>query len=486
MKHVASLFPVLILAIPSGLLPAQQNQQQPQPPNAPAQNQAQAQRGGAPPQIADPTPYTSKDGKIKGWKVVIPGNRALATPAVVDGKVLVGGGFGSHEFYAFDAATGKKAWTYQTADDGPTAAVVADEYIAFNTESCELEILALDGKPVWKKWLGDPLMSMPAIADGKVFMAYPNSKGDKEHYLAAFDLKTGKEAWKKKIPGEIITAPVIDKQQVYAATLEGTLSCFKLNNGELVWAEKKNATSSPMVWNDRCYFGRRLEVTVKKDGKDVKEQNEVVAGRGVSASDTVKSLEATKQKAEYLDFAKRNAASPQEKKLQEADAGVGFGGGKGDAKISQAMGNLGQASVSGVWSYQGSRPFVYKDQLFSAMGDNLQCIDPKTEKVIWKQQIRREKSDQVLDGTVTPPAIVNDKMFVGTTFGEVQCRSVKTGELLWSANIDEPVVFQPAVAKGRVYVSTSTGHLYCLETGDEKDDGWLMWGANAAHSGSGK
>ena len=45
------------------------------------------------------------DGK-SGWKARIPGHRALATPAVVDGMVFVGGGFGSHEFYAFDAESG--------------------------------------------------------------------------------------------------------------------------------------------------------------------------------------------------------------------------------------------------------------------------------------------------------------------------------------------------------------------------------------------
>jgi outer membrane protein assembly factor BamB len=31
----------------------------------------------------------------------------LATPAVFDGKVFLGGGFGSYEFYALDAKTGK-------------------------------------------------------------------------------------------------------------------------------------------------------------------------------------------------------------------------------------------------------------------------------------------------------------------------------------------------------------------------------------------
>ena len=48
------------------------------------------------------------------------------------------------------------------------------------------------------------------------------------------------------------------------------------------------------------------------------------------------------------------------------------------------------------------------------------------------------------------------------------------------------VVFQPVVAGGRVYVSGNTGTLYCLETGDARDDGWLMWGGNAAHNGPAK
>ena len=52
--------------------------------------------------------FTTKDGK-SGWKARIPGKRALATPAVVDGMVFIGGGFGSREFYAFHANTGKPA-----------------------------------------------------------------------------------------------------------------------------------------------------------------------------------------------------------------------------------------------------------------------------------------------------------------------------------------------------------------------------------------
>jgi len=35
----------------------------------------------------------------------------------------------------------------------PTAAVVEDDHVVFNTESCELEVLTMEGKSVWKRWL---------------------------------------------------------------------------------------------------------------------------------------------------------------------------------------------------------------------------------------------------------------------------------------------------------------------------------------------
>ncbi len=334
-------------------------------------------------EVGNPIPFRSKDGTRKGWKLVIPGGRPLATPAVADGRVFLGGGFGSHEFYAFDATTGKKLWVYRTKDDGPTAAVVADGYVAFNTESCELEVVTVEGRPVWKKWLGDPLMSMPAAEGGKVYMAYPDSKGDRKHYLACFELKTGKELWKHAIAGEIITAPVIDRDRVFLATLEGTLSCFK-PDGELAWQEKRNATSAPLVSGGECYFSLRAQTTVKKGDKDVAQQNEALARRGGEAKDAVKEIAATTCPADYLDYGKRQLHSPVESSYQMMDAGVGFAGAsKGDAKIAQAR-NVGQNSVAGVWSYQGSRPQVAGQRLYSAMGSTLNCVDLKTEKLLWK------------------------------------------------------------------------------------------------------
>ena len=108
------------------------------------------------PRVAPPVPWQSKDGLRKGWKVSIPGGRPLATPALADGRLFLGGGFGSYDFYALDAVDGHVLWQYQTEDDGPTAAVVLEDYVAFNTESCELEVLEQRGPARVEEVAGRP------------------------------------------------------------------------------------------------------------------------------------------------------------------------------------------------------------------------------------------------------------------------------------------------------------------------------------------
>jgi len=73
------------------------------------------------------------------------GEESLARIAIVDGQ------------------TGAVVWRAKTSDDGPSAAVVENGYVAFNTESCTVVVCqAKTGKVVWQEWLGDPLMSQPA------------------------------------------------------------------------------------------------------------------------------------------------------------------------------------------------------------------------------------------------------------------------------------------------------------------------------------
>jgi outer membrane protein assembly factor BamB len=434
------------------------------------------------PHVNDPIAFQAKDSAIRGWMVAIPGGHPLATPAIANGHVVLGGGFGSYDFYAFDAYTGRVAWQYQTNDDGPTAAVVADGFIAFNTESCELEVLTVAGRPVWKRWLGDPLMSMPAIGGGRVFIAYPDSRGDHHHYLGAFDLRTGRDLWRQRISGDIITAPVLADGHVYLATLDGTLYCFH-QDGAAVWQDSKDVTSAPAVWQDQCYFSQRQEVPSDRPGESA-QQTEYVSARGMAAGSATVAMPCTGTQADYLDYAKRSRRSPHHRAYEVADGAVGFAAFKGHAKIEQAMRNLGKGQIAAVWAHQGSKPFLSRGRLYSALGETLHCVDPQSQAPHWKQSPRpRPQEPELLDSVFTPPAIVNGKLFLGTLDGEVLCLSAQSGETIWSAQVGEPILCQPAVAHGRVYAATRAGHLFCLETGDSADHGWLMWGGGPEHNG---
>jgi Ca-activated chloride channel homolog len=469
-----------------------------------------------------PIHFTSKEGK-RGWRVTIPGGQPLATPAVAEGKVFVGGGLASRDFFALDAETGKTRWHYGTADVGPTSPSVYSGYVTFSTESCELEVLTTNGDPVWKKWLGWPLISQPAVADGRVLASFPVTEaGGSQQYLASFELKTGKEQWRQKIAAEVIAAPVIENRHVLVATVDGALCCFRADDGKAVWiATGVNATSAPTVWSDRCWFGRWQESAASELSEVAAGKTEQMASRRMSAGGALSGLESTNHPADYLGSA-TIAAWPRRSSVASGQNGPSASADLSEATAPSAVAaplkpwafhglattppsfadamrkanlNLGASEIGGLWVYQGSRPLFYEGRLYAAMGDSVTCIDIKTEKILWSKSFRPAKGTQTAQSTptakepwqrhptVTPPVLVNGKVFFGTSYGEVVCLLAASGETLWKATIGHPIVAQPAVEGGRIYLPTKPGILYCLETGDPKDDGWPMWGGDAKHSG---
>ena len=220
-----------------------------------------------------PVAFQTSDGKL-GWVLRIPGHRPIATPAYAHGRIFVGGGYGSHEFYAFEAKTGALAWKIATADDGPTAAVVEDGYVAFNTESCTVIVVEeTTGKVIWQEWLGDPLMSQPAISEGRLFIAYPaGQRNGKDHSpspvlnrdesgyrLLAVDLKTGRHLWEQEIPSDVISAPVVDRGHVYATCFDGTSLAVEASSGRVLWKKPGSATTAPIVAGNEVILTRKLQ-----------------------------------------------------------------------------------------------------------------------------------------------------------------------------------------------------------------------------------
>ena len=421
-------------------------------------------------------------GSRQGWRVALQPGRAVATPAVAHGLVLVGGGFGSHDFYAFDARSGDLAWHLKTKDDGPTAAVAWDGHVVFNTESCTLMVTDIArGRVVAERWLGDPLLAQPAVAHGRVFMVFPDRGA---HWLGAFTLPALEPLWKTRVSHDVISAPVCAEGSVWLSTFDGAVWCVDEGSGAIKWTRPLGATSAPWVAGGSVYVAHRADRYAHHG-----------AGAGVSPHDgSVPSnpVERTARfQSENGDLASAwnpKAAPYLEERWGEArksrsaqeDASVGFGHAPASAKLHMSADLVGERTVSGTWRFQGSRPVTAGGLLFDSSGDRLEAHDLGSNALVWSWD-----GDRSVDGErrLTPPAVANGRVWAGTWAGSVRSWDAASGARRWEVPVGAPCHWQPVVADGWVYAGLEDGSLVGFRTDDPADDGWPMWGGGPGHNG---
>lgn len=440
----------------------------------------------------------------KGYSIQLPSKAPISTPTVYNGKIYVGGGFHSKEFYCFDAATGKLVWGRDLDDDGPSSAVCSDGVVIFNTESCTIFALnAETGDLLWSHWLGDPLTSAPAIADGKVFSSYPASgRADGQadgaiqqnanaappkpaeakpnpqasHALACFDLKTGKILWQRWIDSDVMSAPVAVDGELFVTSFAGIVYKFKQSDGTILSATRSRATSAPIVVDHQVVVTKRADAGGEKDAP--KEQ---IAGLDRSSNATTFAGDA--KDAKYLD-PNIQANSALKASGVTLDAANGFGGGLApiSANATAAVANAGVSNVSTMQAFQGSRPVYNGGFCYNSMGNEFLCSNAATGKTEWKLELTGDL-EKMGGALASPPAAVADQIFLATLQGEVLRLDAKAGKILEKYAVGSPIRAQPAIEGGRIFVGTFDGKLVCIDTRNPKFTGWSTWGGNAAHTG---
>jgi outer membrane protein assembly factor BamB len=423
-----------------------------------------------------------------GFCIQLASQTNIPTPAVVNGNLYLSGGFGSRQYYSFDAVSGQLKWAIDLDDDGPSSPAIQDGVIVFNTESCT--IFACDlvtGKPIWSWYLGDPLMSMPTIANGIVFTSYPASyegtavKTAKDtankqltifpsHVLVAFDLKTGNVLWQKWIDSDIMSAPVAKDDMLYVTTFSGALYKIKQKTGTILEAKAIRATSAPVFdRNDEMIVSRRTD----KENDSVFSESIIIGSGNMRRS-------LYRKDAYYLDN-KVQVVSGLKAEATKMDAGNGFSSGAPvSANWEAADINIGQSNVASLQSFQGSRALYYRGFLYNTMGDEIVCTD-SSGKVNWKYALDGDlKKEGGFMGT--PPVYANGHIIIATLSGEVLVMDAKTGKINKKYVIKDPVRYQPVAEKGWIYVTTVNSKLYAINTGNPAITGWNMWGGNAART----
>jgi Ca-activated chloride channel homolog len=449
-----------------------------------------------------------------GYTIQLPNNTNVPTASVYDGKVLVSGGFGSKQYYAFDAQTGEKKWAINLDDDGPSTAAIENDMMVFNTESCTIFACNVQtGEQLWSYWLGDPLMSSPTIANGKVFTAYPAHYGSSAqgnlyndnhvptqqqlthktttsftdlsklkleanihptHVLACFELKTGKILWQKWIDGDVMSAPVAQDNMLYITTFPGTL--FKINQetGDMLSAKRMRATSAPVIYQNEILVSQRAD----RSGETVSEQFSIM-----SKQNTQLERKIAKKEAPYLDkqVQERTTFKGAAEKM---DSGNGFSGGApANSGWMQASDNIGYSNVSSLQSFQGSRALHFKGNNYTTMGDELICNNPQNDKEVWK--IKLDGDLKQAGGFMgTPPLNVGNYIVIATFTGEILILEAESGKLHKKYQTKESIRYQPVVENGWIYATSTNGKLIAINTQNPALTGWSQWGANAARTNS--
>jgi PQQ-dependent dehydrogenase (methanol/ethanol family) len=140
------------------------------------------------------------------------------TPLVVNGRVYVTSPWS--KLYAFDAKTGKQLWKFDPKVPGEFAVKLCcgivnrgvgawkDNIIWGTLDGRLIAVNAKSGKKVWEVQATDPAQALsitgaPRIADGRIFIGEAGSEFHQRGYVAAYDVRNGKELWRWwSVPGD--------------------------------------------------------------------------------------------------------------------------------------------------------------------------------------------------------------------------------------------------------------------------------------------
>ncbi|MEM9070771.1 MAG: PQQ-binding-like beta-propeller repeat protein [Myxococcota bacterium] len=453
----------------------------------------------------------------EGWSTRV-AQSWLRTPAYADGRVFVGGGIGSRDFYAFDARTGEELWRTRVSDVGPTAALVHRGRVIFGSESCHVHVLdAETGAIVWERFLGDPLTAAPSVGGGRVYAAYLAQAG---WSLAALDLASGEPVWNLLLGHNVIDAPVYHQEALYLATTDGSVRAIDADTGRPRWTRAVDALGAPTRVGDEIHVvawpqhgDQPIRLRFQLRGYDpgyaevFAQLEERLNALGACAwSEPVRvplQLQEGRVRADVSGAPEAAQeclrASLGKMRVPPDDTGVHelllSRGRQHIARLDAASGEVrpsfgevllgrvpefaARGGGSWLWSYEGPRVLADGDETIELVGDRIRLRQSRS--LLGDQQLRW--SQRVVGGA-TLPAITDEHLVFGSEHAIV-VRSRRSGETVREVPIEGRLASQPVVANGWVIATTRDGRLLGRPMRDvlNPSETYAMWGGSADRAG---
>jgi len=351
----------------------------------------------------------------------------IGTSTIAGNRLFTQEGFYSPNFYCLQALTGEYQWGIELGESGASPIVYQDGVLLINTYSCTLYAFdAATGKMLWSKWLAGTIYSTPSADSNSVYVVYNNGYENpanpaESFVLTSFDLHSGKMNWINWIDNEVIACPVVEGNEVHIASQGGNYYVFDKGSGkQTLFSKNIKAVSSPTVTPGKIY------VTASVNGKE----QLVVLDR------------------KTLQVQRKYAAPLTPKKISE------------------------NHTCYDQMNYNGAHPVVYKNNIV-ILSDNskVTAFDANSEKILW-QQAAETHPNQI-------PIVVNEKVIIATTTGEVKTFDINTGTLQKTQQNKGKIDGQLLTNKGYMYVG-SDGVLSVSK--NAQDVQWNQWNKDARHN----
>jgi eukaryotic-like serine/threonine-protein kinase len=262
----------------------------------------------------------------------------------------------------------------------------------------------------------------PLIFQDQLIWAF----GRGEETLVCWNLRTGRRYWEKSL-GAIDVSPLLWKEQVLTAGLNGKLTSVRIENGDTEWETDMNAAvySTPVIVRDKIFVAAMDGIVHALNADD---------GEEVWACSTGAALYAplsTDNQTLYIGSAEHTIIA--------VDCNTG------DVKWTQPVGGrvYGGIAVAG------------NTLVFGCNDRTIYGVDRQTGEVNWT----------VTTGGVvnTTPLVVGESILVGSLDHSLYAIDTQSGDIQWQFETEGQVRSSPILYRGHIYVASEVKWMYCFE-----------------------
>jgi outer membrane protein assembly factor BamB len=358
-----------------------------------------------------PGHLTLSDAPARVWTAQIAGAntrvRLAAAPVVYEGKLFVVDTEGAVS--AFDAASGARLWS-----------------VAIDVDK--------DGRP--SRFGGG------VSTDGTLVYA-TNGVGD----VAALKIENGEQVWKKRPAGPLRGAPTLSSGNVYVMTQDNQIYALRAADGEAQWNEAGPVGASGI-------FGVAAPAAA---------QGTVIAGYSTGE---LAAYRYENGRSLWSDSLSRTAMSTTVSSLTDIDADPVIQGGRVFA-LGQGGRMASYELVSGqrIWEINIAgitTPVVSGEWVFVLTSEaKLLCVQRASGKIRWISNLPRYRDEEDKKGVITwrGPVLVNNRLIVGNSRGELWTVSAGEGSASLMTDIKAPISVAPVVANNMLYILDDSGRI---------------------------